>query len=576
VAVDDLKAVLGLERIVWVDDVFHHRDRELERLVLRHPAVVESFEELAGLMAGREYADVGPAAVQAIRDLPPDRAEAIEGALMEADARHEASQELPRSVIDAACDLLGVATADRLTFEQGERFAATIGEGRGAEVALIVDLKEAGGLPDRGLDLLGSFHLAGFAGVAFILTHEATVATEGAQESELTAQLVGKGVTGMPVTVIAKDRLKDDGDVDAAISIALKRAGLRRALRPVLSSAGEVVSRTIAELGVGLLALEPERLERYVLKVAETEGEAELHVIERALSAGLSRGLRSFMSIDDVARQSARMLRALGGIPLDVVAGDAGQLLEGLRQAEVSDDGGVVNTALRPLSNGDVFEMDRTEPGVGASDKFFILLAQPCDVQLRPGGNRVSEMGMLVPLSPATAPEPPGVPPVDVFDANKDPELPFRLGGRRLRMRLREIAYARLAVLDLATFRDDGRVMFALGQTMPPDLLPWQAAIFPDATQAAAALLAGPPPGAPPQALADEAFLMTLSAKPPWRQSRMACHLDKATVGTEVLPRRVTWRLRRTGRVRPPYATFMLERVLGLLGRAAFDMDYSG
>ncbi len=38
---------------------------------------------------------------------------------------------------------------------------------------------------------------------------------------------------------------------------------------------------------------------------------------------------------------------------------------------------------------------------------------------------------------------------------------------------------------------------------------------------------------------------------------------------------RVTWRLRRYGRVRTPYSTSLLRDYLSLSGREAFEMDYT-
>jgi hypothetical protein len=571
-----VKAALGITRIIWIDDAFYQRSAELENLIARYPDVAAEFDELAGLIAAREFRDVDAELAEQVADMSDDRQVALRDALLAADAVRDPGEELPRDALEAVCGVLGVDPADRLAFDAGEHIIAQIGADGAADVVFVVDLKDAGGPADRGLDLLRRLDEVRFAGVTFILTHEAILPTESEQEAELTLRLADQGVTGMPVTVIAKDRLAGGDAVEETFVVALKRAGLRHALRPVLAMATQVVGSALSEVIAELLALEPERLERYVYGRGQAEGESELHVIERALTARMSRALRTFMATDDAAADATRKLRALEGVALETTAADPGDLLEKLRQAEMWDEGEVVNQALRPLANGDVFELDPAEPGVVSSEKLFVLLAQPCDVILRPKGTRDAEVGMLVPISPALPNKaPPDPQEIDVADGDKDPELPFRLLGQRYRMRLREIAYVRLSVLDLAAFRTDGRVVVEKGQVPPAGLLKGAAAVYAVRTEVAAAELAKPAPTGAPAPLADERLLLTMSDVSPWRQSRMAVHVPRVTKEGLTLRQRVTWRLRRKGRVRPPYSTFMLERVLGLLGRRAFDNDYT-
>ena len=395
---EDVKRTLGVERFVWIDDMFGQERPELANLVMRHAEVAAAFPELGGLLAAREYRDVADDVAQAIGDLPDRRREEIGQALLQADARPDPADELPLNALEAACDALGVAKEDRLTFDQGERFIA--GEEAVADVAIIIDLKDAGGSAQRGLNVLERCRQAGFPGIAFIMTHDATVATEAEQEAILCG---GMAADGLPVTVIAKDRLKAGGDVEAAMTVALKRAGLRQVLRPLFASTGDLIGDTYARVSQRLLALEPERLQKYVYGAGAVEGESELHVVERALSAGLSQAVRRFMATDQAAMETTRRLRELQDIQLDAEVDGPGATLTELRQAELWDDGDIVNACFRPLSNGDVFEMDTVEPGIAAADRLFVLLAQPCDVMLRPKGQRVLEVGMLVPLVPAAA-----------------------------------------------------------------------------------------------------------------------------------------------------------------------------
>jgi hypothetical protein len=578
VSLETVKKALEVTRFIWVDDAFHQPRKKLEELIELHPEVAASIVEFADLIKVRQYKDITADLAQRVKELPEDRETVVRDAFLAADAEADEGRELPHNLLQSICDQLGVQAKDRLTFPQGEELIESLTD-EAKEIALVLDLKETGS-PDRGLDLLQRLHKRPFGGLAFIVTHEATLPTESQQESELTSKLEAMGVADMPVTVIAKERL-DGGDIEHAFTVALKRAGLRKALRSVLYKADEIVRKTIGKVVKELLALQPERLEEYVFRRGRDEGESELEVIERALSASISRELRKFMSTDSAAADATRLLRALQGTELDAKAEDAGDLLEGLRRAEMWDDGEVVNDALRPLANGDVFEFDAAEASLPPSDKLFVLLGQPCDIQLRPTGRRVTEVAMLVPLSPMLGVGPP--PDAngnddDDDDADKDPELPFLFLGKRYRMRLRETAYIRLSVLDLATFRSDGRVAVTEWQakkTTPlVDLMQGPSKVYAARIAVPSHLLANPAPTGAPQLQADEQLLLTLSAEGPWKHCRAPCHMPRFKSEDLKLPQRVTWRLIRKGRVRAPYSTFMLERVLGLMGRRAFDNDY--
>ncbi len=64
-----------------------------------------------------------------------------------------------------------------------------------------------------------------------------------------------------------------------------------------------------------------------------------------------------------------------------------------LRSLEIWEDATQINKAFSPLSCGDVFILDEEEiPKAQYSDRMFMLLGQPCDVQLRPDGKKISRL----------------------------------------------------------------------------------------------------------------------------------------------------------------------------------------
>jgi len=74
-----------------------------------------------------------------------------------------------------------------------------------------------------------------------------------------------------------------------------------------------------------------------------------------------------------------------------------------------------------------------------------------------------------------------------------------------------------------------------------------------------------------------EGLLLTISSRKFWDKIRIGQRLppQPANKDKPALPDRVTWGLRREGRIRAPYPSFMLDRALRLLGRRAFDNDFT-
>ena len=309
----------------------------------------------------------------------------------------------------------------------------------------------------------------------------------------------------------------------------------------------------------------PETLERHVYVRGRAEGVSELHVVERGVSAVISEQLRKFFGSDAVAVEALKALRSLGDVELAGPAPDARESLASLRRAEVWDDAETVNSAHSPLANGDVFQLDGSEDETRNQRRRFVLLGQPCDIMLRASGTRGQNEAMLVTLKE------------DQGGAQREkvPRLPFLLDGQHWKLDFSDIAYVRLDVLDLACFRQDGRVRLDAGHAASKSLLPGLSAVYAGRTGYLDGLLAAAPPAEAPAL--DEKLLLTMSGSKFLKEVRLgqrkvARAADRGSQ-REALPERVAWNLRRVRRIRVPYSSALLEQMLLLMGRA-FDLDF--
>jgi hypothetical protein len=296
---------------------------------------------------------------------------------------------------------------------------------------------------------------------------------------------------------------------------------------------------------------------------------SELHVVERAITAHLGKEARGFFGVDEQVLASAQRLRALRAIPLDTTTTAPEPHLAAFREAEVWEAEELLNRALTPIACGDVFELDTDEQATRTSKQKFILLGQPCDISLRPADSkRQQDTGFLVPLKTKTMP--------GKADP-KAPLLPFTLHGGQWACDFRNTSVARLSILDLASFRPDGRVRVDDGHAAPAGLLPAQQRFYEDRTKPVSDALADPklrPEGgqvAPGLQLTFASADVFKHIHSPVFEDALKQKIDGKPIER---PKRATWRLRRCGRVRMPYAAALLDLYTSVMSRQAFDLDF--
>jgi hypothetical protein len=577
--VSEALAIVGAKRVVWIDDCFNDTPPQLAALLTNslEMAIACDFAELNDAFAQYEYdADAARANIaQILADLPGERVAEIKAAFFakEGESKDFATGELSSDAIDKACAILGVADEDRWTFEKADQELAALCNGGDSELGYIVDLNEAGGSQTRGLEMLQILWNEKSLGTAFILTHETGVTGEQQRELDLRAQLSDLGGLGVPLCVIAKERLYENpNDADSmaeALRVGVKRAGLRKSVHDVLHEAQKTLHQAIDEAANNLLSVPPEQLESHVFERGYKEGVSELHVVERAITAHLGKSAREFFGTNGKVLKSAKRLRALRGIPLKPTAAPPNAHLSAFREAEVWESDELLNRALTPIACGDVFEVDPDEGATAASKQKFVLLGQPCDISLRPDEKkRAQDTAFLIPLKNKTAegkPDP------------KAPLLPFALRGQQWACDFRNASAIKLSILDLASFRVDGRVRVDEGHSAPDHLLAAQQRVYEDRTRKPSAALAAAVKLDSGEAI-NPALQLTFSSAEAFRHIHTAVFeaesSTRANKQTIVRPKRVTWRLRRCGRIRAPYSAALLDQYTSVMSRHAFDLDY--
>lgn len=279
--------------------------------------------------------------------------------------------------------------------------------------------------------------------------------------------------------------------------------------------------------------------------------------------------MRMFFGSDQSALKSIFRIRALRDIPLTNGGSEPDGNLMRFRMAEIWEDEDLINHSFSPIACGDVFELDQDEKGTAGLNKRFVLLGQPCDIALRPDGRRAHELAFFVLLKEQEAGE-----------SQRSPKaypLPFKLNGKQWACDFRTTTVVRLDVLDLASFRTDGKVRVDEGHSAPAGLLMSQHKIYADRTAPANKVLEAAK-SVDGGGLLKDGLQLCISQNNPFNKifsatftEAMARKEDDDRTGDS---KRVTWRLRRVGRLRQPYIAALLDQHLILLGRHAFDVDF--
>lgn len=585
---------LGVDRVIWIDDYFNETPGQLADLLCNsiEIALACSIDELQ--LALEQYSfDESESRIlveQILTDAGPERCAEIKKIYFAQEKTQESieTDEISAESFKAVYELMDIKAHDRWTFKGYEKKIEAVCEAGDSKISYIIDLRDGHENPFRGLEVLACLQSLKSKGTAFILTHETTEDGEASLETLLLSKLrESTPRSEIPICVIAKQRLISDSDDDLiihnALKVAIKRAGLRRSMHEVLQRAAQDVMSAFIMASDQLLEIPPEQLEAFVMERARREGVSELHVVERAITVTMAHKIREVFATDQLIQISTDRLRSLRNVKLETPSSEIHEHLQNFRMLEVWESDSLVNSSYTPIACGDVFEFDMLEFPASAEKKRFLLLAQPCDIAIREKGTRALETAFLVPLKAKDTPQ------VSKTKLKESP-LQFKLDGIQFACDLRAATSVKLSILDLASCRQDGRVRLDKDQSFPPQMLPGlKVAITQSVKPVKVALdsiagqqgaLKGKTTSA--SQLSDKVDISLQLAMPGQKsfkkiqqgEFKKSNVVNMAGEKTQ-LPERITWNLRRAGRIKMPYAASLLKDYMSVMSREAFDLDFT-
>jgi hypothetical protein len=525
---------IGFTKVVWLDDLFE---------VKAAPTTVEIVAAVASAQAGGRMAAHSKLTDLSGEDSPQEWAKQIETRLSETEVleylgqikapeppRESAAADYDRGEMQEVASALG-SKVECLGFTQWAAAKETLIANAGSGVFLVDRERiEGGERTARGDEIVKELiDRCPAEAVVVVLTHSVPAeGTEGLRQ-HLATEL------SIPVTRLGVVSKRPGGGVSltngirAAVRITLTQltcAVILERMVTVMSETMTATKKTLSELPVSAL-------DRAIFENSFTEGASEIDVFCRILLSRQRAAVDADVAgaLDEVHSPLARMrkLRLLEPMP-DLPDVEA-ELLREWRREEVFDPGDRLNAMRSPLVGGDVFLKDGTQ-------RYYVLLGQPCDLIVRPQGTRVAYEAVLVRLATSYVPK--------AGSEGRFFEVPALQGTNRWALDFREWSSVNLECLEWTSFNKDGRVAFSIAEERTIGLLPgWEGRL----SRSRARFAKG------------KQYCLSIG--------KLAGSMATATETTVEFP------YRRVARLRSPRASGAYAAFVSFQARAAFDHDFA-
>ena len=268
--------------------------------------------------------------------------------------------------------------------------------------------------------------------------------------------------------VISKARLTGDARNYYGFLGMLRLVALSDRFAVVKSKAWAIFQDSVDKAKEAMERLSTLDFDRIVFESSRREGVWEPDTLFRVFGILMRRQAQLRLHEETISSAVAQA-RNVSAVPEEIAAAvrDDSASHEALRiqRFEVYESGDDLNRSHAPIELGDIFETE-------SNKKRYILLAQPCDLMVRPNGKRSydDKLGRTVAL----------VALVDKQAGEKGSwgELPFynHTTGKSAFANFGSAHQVRLAVLDLCAVRADGSAVIQVNANSPELLIPpWQA-----------------------------------------------------------------------------------------------------
>ena len=548
----DLTDAAGIERVIWIDDLFDAPPENGAEIHLRELAARAKARNMTLNLASHELTP-DESVEEWLAKIEEAREEGMTVEVILAQLRQRLTDGEAAPILDynesAIAEIMGSFGEGMVTKAGASHWKEIKPILLGPKQTLVVVDREfyVEGVPrPLGEDILQDVVKAKSPTVHVVMLTRSVDEDTEALRTELANRL---GIPSQDFAVVAKAVSDENGRAESRLCDSFQVVFTHHVCIELTRSIHKVATATLGTTVEALSSQSVYDLDRVVFDNSLTEGASELDILTRLLL------LRQRVAVDSELGCSneyfgllskLRALRALAG-PLLSTQHSNPEMLAQWRRDEVVDPSERVNRAHSPLACGDVFVRS-------GSSEVFVLLGQPCDMAVRPDGHRNTHEAIFA-KAEKWNPEQTRQESNGFIGSTHHffpiPALPIAESDR-WRLDLRRWASVNLRLVDFSVFSGTGEVRLDLSAETPIFLLPGWRKMLARAKKRIRAQKELP------------AEYAALSLSEDLKQKA-------ASKDGDVIALSYT----RVGRLRTPWAVAAYAAFTGYQARAAFDHDFA-
>ncbi|MCK8478001.1 hypothetical protein [Microbacterium aurugineum] len=406
----DLLAALGVVRVISVDDDHVQEAQQSKEDVLGaiRANTIDLVLAARMVLADEDDADAANMSADEVRDLVDQswdelddqaRVGLTQAALRAADAEEGTVETQSPSVSGNNAALLALP---EILADVAEFVPMGLNEWRGSGQILLDDPKPTLLLFDRSFEREGGSETGGDELVRGVLSRSdrdhvyvgllTHTATDLGRETEIAAQISEGLDSTRPVIVVAKSRLQDESFPEA-LRVVLFASEIEAFREHLVKSMSQATETAVAQL---------RGVEKYLLfasiEAARVEGTYEPDNATRIASAFARKSLARSLRDGDFIAGVMTQLRRAGAVRLYLDGAIKPAALAEVAWDEQFETADLLSSLTLPIEVGDIFKVHDLH-GVGKSkgaDRYYILLAQECDLSIRADGKRSNDLTRVV------------------------------------------------------------------------------------------------------------------------------------------------------------------------------------
>lgn len=585
--IKEIASDLQITKVIWIDDLFCKNNTALKKLLLENLNHFSSLEDpsLRALVETDVYknAEEFPLVFEniltpIIEDFDSNKIESTFNDLIRAlAAANEDHKDLNIETINFIASELDAVKVERLSFSAAWDALNNASLSDEGTLYLIDKDNKYDVHPEfqSGIDVIKLLVKNESKGMPVLFSHNFTPDQESQHEIKLIESVKDAARNSiLPLAAMSKLQFNDVDNRKARLIAALKRITVRNLIGTLANSLKEEVDKGFEYAIYTLNEVPTAQLDKYLIKSATAEGISEAHVLERIISASMKASIKERLANE----LSQRKLQILRKIKLDKEAEEPNAKLRSFFESEVYENEELLNKTYSPIACGDIFEVITDDI---AQRHKYILISPPCDTVLRGGegkdlGRRNASIGFLVTIAPVEDSE------ITISSSPKSYRVQVKFLNKNWNVNFNCMASVNLSILDWCSFNADGSLCHKASVDLTRYMLPGVEKRYKDSAnlikqyfqecEDTKSKISSTPD-----------LLLSFARNEQWNKEFQLMHskdlnctkLNKISKATFIdAEKKISFPLKRVGRLKSPYAESILRRLSETLSRSVYELHY--